>query len=62
MGLAKTRPLRIGKIGTPPDWDPSGFIRITLLRLPKLSPDNLPDTFYDAIMLFVLTRKGVFFS
>ena len=88
LGLAKTGPLRIGKIGTPPDWqnwdpcglaklgllwigkigtppdwqnwDPSGFVKIAFQRLPKFSPDTLPDTFSDAIMLFELTREGVF--
>ena len=60
-GLAKTVPLRIGKNSTPPDWDPSGFIKIAFQRLSIFSPDTLPDTFSDAIMLFELTRKGVFF-
>ena len=62
-GLAKMRPFRIGKIETLPDWqtwDLSGFIKIAFQRLSKNSPDTLPDTFSDAIMLFELTRKGVF--
>ena len=58
-GMTKIRPLRIGKIGTPPDWDPSGFVKIASQRLSKISPDTLPYTFPDAIMLFELTRKGV---
>ena len=57
-GLAKIRPLRIGKNKTRPDWDPSGFVKIASRRLSKFSPDTLPDTFSDAFMLFELTRKG----
>ena len=62
-GLAKIVHFRFGKIGTPPDWqnwDPSGFVKIAFQRLPKFSTDTLPDTFSDDIMLFVITRKGVF--
>ena len=59
--IGKLRPLRIGKIGILPDWDPSGFVKIACQRLLKISPDTLPDTFSDAIMLLELTRKGVFF-
>ena len=44
---------------TPPDWDPSGFVKIASRRLSKFSPDTLPDTFSEALMLFELTRKGV---
>ena len=66
-GLAKTRPLRIGKNKKlrdwqncdPPDWDPSGLVKIAYRGLSKFSPDTLPDTFSDATMLFELTRKGV---
>ena len=32
-GLAKIEPLRIGKIETPPDWDPSGFVKTRPLRI-----------------------------
>ena len=59
-GLAKLGPLRIGKIGTLPDWYLSGIVNIAFQRLPKFSPDMLPNTFSDAILLFELTRKGVF--
>ena len=58
-GLAKLGPHRIGKIGTPPDSYPSAFVKIAFQRLSNFSPDTLPDTFSDAIMLFELTRKGV---
>ena len=65
--LAKLEPLGIGKIGTPPDWqnwDPSGLgplrvCKISFRGLSKFSPDTLPDTFSDAIMLFEQTRKCV---
>ena len=67
-GLAKLGAFWIGKnsttsglakLGTLPDWDPSGFVKIASQRLSKFSPDTLPDTFSDAIMLFELTKKGV---
>ena len=58
--MQKLGPFRIGKIGTLPDWDPSGFVKKAFQRFSKVSPDTLPDTFSDAIMLFELTRKGVF--
>ena len=67
-GLAKLVPLRIGKNRTPLDWqnwDPSGLgplrvYKIAFQRLSKFSPDTLPDTFTDAIMLFELTRRMYF--
>ena len=67
-GLAKLGHFRIGKIGTLPDWqnktlpdwDPSGFVKIAFQRLSNFSPDTLPESFSDAIMLLELTRKGVF--
>ena len=58
--LAKLGPFRIGKIGTLPDWDPSGFVKLGFQKFVKFLPDTLPDTFSDAIMMFELTRKGVF--
>ena len=74
-GLVKTGPLRIGKNRTPPDWqnwtlrigkigthpdgDPSGFVKIASRGLFQFSLETLPDTFSDAIMLSELTRKGV---
>ena len=59
--LAKIRPLQTGKVGTPPVWEPSGFVKLSPPRRSKFSPDTLPDTFPDAIMLFELTRKAVCF-
>ena len=44
-------PFGLAKFGTLPDWDPSGFVKIAFPGLLKFSPDTLPDTFSDAIML-----------
>ena len=46
-------------MSTPPDWDPSGFVKIASQRLSKFRTDTLADTFSDAIMLFESSRKGV---
>ena len=59
-GLAKIGPFRIGENRTLPDWDHSGFVKIAFPGLLKISPETLPDTVSESIMLYELARKGVF--
>ena len=59
-GLAKLGPFRIGKIWTPPRWYPSGFVKIAFQGRLKITPVTLSYTVSEPIMLYELTRKGIF--
>ena len=59
----KIEPFRIGKNRIFPEcrnWDPSGLAKIAFPGRLKITPKTLPDTVSKPIMLYELTRKGIF--
>ena len=61
--MTKLGSFQIGKTRTLPDWqnwDPSGFVKLAFPGRLTITPETLPDTVSESIMLYELTRKGVF--